>query len=193
MSNRSRGLIVSLGGLAWLAGVVVLEAALDPGDDSLPVAFPILAGFMGVTVGFGLYGFAEQLERRMARIGLRLVAICAAMLGLGFALALVAEAGFLGFLISYSVGLFVLPFALLWFGLTVLSSRVLPGWAKAVPLTMTSIAVLTFGFHAVARDIWDPPDAVWFTCIGVGWTLLGLGIAGGAQVDHEPSRPGAIG
>jgi hypothetical protein len=175
--------MVMMGGLAFLAGVMVVETTLEPGDESLPVAFLILALLMGVTVGVGLYGFAPQLETRMARIGMRAVSICAALLGLGFGFDLLGEEGFLGFLVAYSVGLFILPVALLVLGLALFSSRVLPAWVKAVPLAMAAIAVLTYFFHALLRDVWDPPDAVWLTSVGIGWVLLGFGISRTPDMD----------
>jgi hypothetical protein len=38
--------------------------------------------------------------------------------------------------------------------------------------------VITYGFHALARDIWDPPDAMLFVILGAGWVLLGLAAVG---------------
>jgi hypothetical protein len=183
MSNRTLGLMVSAGGLALVAGVIMLEASLDPGENALPVAFSVLAIIMGVGVGLGLYRFAPQLETRMARISMRAVSICAAVLGLGFGLDLLGEEGFLGFLVAYSVGLFILPVALLVLGLALFSSRALPAWVKAVPLAMAAVAVVTYFFHALLRDVWDPPDAVWLVSLGIGWVLLGVGISRAPDMD----------
>lgn len=81
---------------------------------------------------------------------------------------------FLAFLLAYSVGLFVLPAAFIVLGLGVLRSVVFPGWAKWVPLATAAAGAITYGFHALASEVWDPSDAVWCTCIGVSWLLLGL-------------------
>jgi hypothetical protein len=38
--------------------------------------------------------------------------------------------------------------------------------------------MVTYGFHALAREIWDPPDAMLFVILGVGWILLGVAALG---------------
>jgi hypothetical protein len=54
---------------------------------------------------------------------------------------------------------------------------VYPGWAKWLPYAMFATAVVTYGFHALARDVWDPSDAVWFVALGLGWLVLGIAIS----------------
>jgi hypothetical protein len=167
-------LIVSTGGLAWLAGVVVLESTYVDSDASLPIAFPVLALFAGVSVGWGLWSVARSIDLRVARLGSRLVGASATALGGGFGLELLPGDTGLGFLLAYSFGLFVLPIALIVLGLGVLRSVVFPGWAKWVPPATAAAGLVTYGFHALAPEIWDPSDAVWYISIGVSWVLLGL-------------------
>jgi hypothetical protein len=83
---------------------------------------------------------------------------------------------FLAFFLAYTVGLFLLPMAFLVFGIGVTGSTVYPGWAKWLPYAVFVTAVVTYGFHALARDVWDPSDAVWFGALGLGWVILGLAI-----------------
>lgn len=160
--------------MAWLAGIVVLELMYEGSDDSFPIAFPLLALLAGLSVGWGLWSVARSIDRRTARLGSRLVGVSATVLGVGFGLALLPGDTFLGFLLAYSVGLFVLPVAFIVLGLGVLRSVVFPGWAKWVPLATAAAGAITYGFHALAPETWDPSDAVWYACIGGSWLLLGL-------------------
>lgn len=172
--TRIRGFIISSGGLAWLTGIVILETMYEESDDSLPQSFLLLALLAGLSVAWGLWSAARSLDRRTARVGTRLVGASAGVLGVGFGLDLLPGDSWLAFLLAYTVGLFVLPVAFLVLGLGVRRSAVFPRWAKRIPLAVTAVGVLTYGFHALAREVWDPSDAVWYSCIGVGWFLLGL-------------------
>lgn len=174
MTARARGFIISAGGIAWLAGIVVLESVYEESDDSFPIAFPVLALFAGLSVGWGLWSVARSIDRRTARLGSRLVGTSAAVLGVGFGLELLPGDTWLAFLLAYSIGLFILPVAFIVLGLGVLRSEVFPGWAKWVPLLTAAAGAITYGFHALAPEVWDPSDAVWYSSIGVSWLLLGL-------------------
>jgi hypothetical protein len=121
---------------------------------------------------------------------MRSVAVCSAVLGLGFGLDAFPDF-WLGFLLAYWVGLFLLPAAFLLLGVGVTRSIVFPSWGKWIPFSVVGIAALTYGFHAVARDVWDPPDAVWFIALGVGWILLGRAIAGFKPVAASGQSPEA--
>ena len=94
---------------------------------------------------------------------------------IGFGLALVPDM-FLAFLLSYSVGLFLLPVGFLVFGLGIAKSTIYPGWAKWLPFVLFAVAFITYGFHPLARNVWDPSDAVWYTSLGLGWVVLGAAI-----------------
>lgn len=176
MLIKARGRAVSLGGLAWIAGVLVLELTYDPSNDDLPISFSILALVAGVAVGWGCWNSASRLENRTGRLGLRSVGICSLLFGVGFGLDLLPDM-FLAFLLSYTIGLFLLPVAFLVFGIGVARSMVYPGWAKWLPYAIFATAVVTYGFHALARDVWDPSDAVWFAALGLGWFVLGIAIS----------------
>ena len=76
--------------------------------------------------------------------------MCSFVLGLGFGLAFVPDM-FLAFLLSYSIGLFLLPVAFLVFGLGIAKSTVYPGWAKWLPFVVFAVALITYGFHALAE------------------------------------------
>ncbi len=159
----------------WLAGIVVLEVQHDPESDSVPLAFAAFAG-AGALVCLGMWVAARTWPRRIARVSARLMAACALMVGLGFGADLLPFDTFLAFLVSYTVLLFLLPVAFAALGLVALRSD-LPRWAGWSALAVAASAVVTYGFHALARDIWDPPDAVWFTAVGGGWVLLGVAMA----------------
>jgi hypothetical protein len=174
VTSKARGLTVSAGGMAWLAGVVVVESTYVDSDASLPIAFPVLALLGGASVGWGLWSVARSIDLRLARLGSRLVGASAMALGAGFGVELLPGDTGLGFLLAYTFGLFVFPIALIILGLGVLRSVVFPGWAKWVPLATAAAGVVTYGFHALAPEIWDPSDAVWYISIGVSWVLLGL-------------------
>ena len=174
---RSPGSAVVLGGILWLAGVVVLEAQHDQESDSLPPAFPALAVLAGALVCRGMWVAARTWPRRMARVSARLMAACALMLGLGFGAHLLPFDTFLAFLVSYTVLLFLLPVAFAALGVVALRAPPLPHWAGWSALAVAASAVVTYGFHALARDVWDPPDAVWFIAVGGGWVLLGVAMA----------------
>lgn len=167
---------MSLGGVAWLAGVLILELTYDSSQDDLPTSFSILALVAGLAVGWGCWTSASNLESRTGRVGLRSVGGCSLVLGVGFGLDLFPDM-FLAFLLSYTVGLFLLPVAFLVFGIGVTRSTVYPGWAKWLPYAVSATAVITYGFHALARDVWDPSDAVWFGALGLGWAILGVALS----------------
>lgn len=191
MRHRTNGILVSLGGLAWLTGVLILETTLDAGDEDLPISFLLLAVLAGALVLVGSWNSASALETRLGRAGMRSVALCSGVLGVGFALDVI-PAMFLGFLLAYTVGLFVLPAAFLALGLGVLRSPVYPAWGKWLPFAIFAVAAVTYGFHALARDVWDPADAVWFSALGGGWVLLGIAIGGFRDAKagaHTPEAP----
>ncbi len=173
MTNRARGWLISAGGIAWLVGVLVLVTTYTDTDDGLPVIFLVLAVFAGMAAGRGIWSMARSLDNRLARIGGRVVGLSSAIFGIGFGLDLLPLDAYIGFLLAYSFGLFILPFGFFLLGIGVIRSAVFPGWARWVPLAVAAVAAVTYGFHALARDVWDPPDAVWFITIGIGWFLLG--------------------
>ncbi len=187
MKARRRGLAIALGGVAWLGGVVTLETTYQETNDSFPVAFPLLALLAGLSVGWGLWTAAMSLDLKAARIGARLVAAAAAALGIGFGLDLVPGDAFLGFLLAYSVGLFVLPIGFIVLGIGLLRSSVIPQWASWIALSVAAVGGVTYGFHAVAPEIWDPSDVVWYAAIGVGWLLLGVAVAGSHPTWEAPT------
>jgi len=69
MTARTRGLITTAGGVAWLFGILDLETTYVESDDGLPTAFLILALLAGLTVGWGLWSTAGSLDKRLARLG----------------------------------------------------------------------------------------------------------------------------
>ena len=70
----------------------------------------------------------------------------------------------------------------------------LPRWATWIPALLAAAGLITYGFHALVRDIWDPPDAILSIIIGAGWVFLGIaaianhpqGAAGVADVNLAP-------
>lgn len=175
MTLRRAVIATILGGVMWLAGVLILELTYDPELDSLPISFEVLATAAGIAVAWGCWRAARAVEKPMGRFGFRAVAVCSGVFGVGFGIGAVPDF-FLGFFLTYTVGLFVLPVAFLVMGFGVRRSSVFPGWARWVPFATVAVAVITYGFHALAREIWDPSDAVWFATLGGAWILLGLAI-----------------
>lgn len=171
--------------------MLILETTLDPGDDDLPLSFLLLAVLAGALVLIGCWNASSALETKLGRAGMRSVALCSGILGIGFGLDVIPGM-FLGFLLAYTVGLFVLPAAFLALGLGVARSDVYPAWAKWLPFAVFAVAAVTYGFHALARDVWDPADAVWFSALGGGWVLLGMAIGAFRQArvgDQTPEAP----
>ncbi len=193
MTEQRRGWLISAGGIAWLVGVFILELMFTDSDDDLPIIFLVLALFAGISVGWGLWSLSGIFDNRLARVGGRLVGLSTAIFGIGFGLDLLPLDTFLGFLLAYSFGLFVLPVGFLILGVGLLPSKAVPSWVKVVPLAVAAVAAITYGFHALARNVWDPPDTVWFVSIGIGWFLLGvacvrvrMGASGSLDVTPPP-------
>lgn len=176
MTLRSASMATIVGGILWLAGVLILELTYDPELDSLPVSFEALATVAGIAVAWGCWRAAQDVDRPTGRFGLRAVAVCSGLFGVGFGIGAIPDL-FLGFLLTYTIGLFVLPVAFLVLGLGALRSQVVPGWAKWVPFVTVAVAVITYGFHALARQVWDPSDAIWFTTLRVSWIMIGAAMS----------------
>ena len=169
MRLRAAGASLVLGGAIWLAGVVVLETMMESLEDDLPFVFRVLALLAGIAVAWGQWRLGSDLSKRLARVGARLGAIGAGAVGLGFGIG-----GFLGFSLSYFGLLFVVPFGLLLLGVGLMGTNDLDRWGRLVPFLTAAVGVITYGFHVLARTIWDPSDLVWFVGMGVGWSLLGF-------------------
>jgi hypothetical protein len=169
MRLRAAGTSLVLGGVLWLAGVVVLETLMESLEDDLPIGFRLLALTAGVAVAWGQWRLAADLTTRVGRVGARLGAIGAGAVGLGFGIG-----GFLGFSLSYFGLLFVVPLALILLGVGLIGTTDLDRWGRWIPFLAAAVAVITYGFHALARTIWDPSDVLWFIGMGLGWLLLGF-------------------
>ena len=169
----------------WLAGVALLESGVDV--DSFVVRACFLVA--GLSAGLGLWGLRARLPSRVARLGAMWTAVTAAVVGVGFALG-----SFVGFMLVYVGQLFLIPLGMALLAVGLWRRGGLPRWAKWIPVLMAVAGLVTYGFHAVARDVWDPPDAVFFIIIGVGWVLLGLAAmaqdghhgAGVAELEAQP-------
>ncbi|HVE75913.1 MAG TPA: hypothetical protein VND22_03995 [Actinomycetota bacterium] len=102
------------------------------------------------------------------RVGAILCAVTCLLMGVSMVVG-----SFLSFLVLYWGGLFVLPVAALVLGLGMVRGGGLPWWGSAPVLLIPAVGVVTYGFHTLARETWDPPDVVYFTTLGVAWALLG--------------------
>jgi len=171
----------------WLAGVALLESGVDV--DSFVVQACFLVA--GLSAGLGLWGLRPRLPSRVARIGAMWTAFTAAVVGVGFALG-----SFVGFILVYVGQLFLIPLGMALLGVGLWRRGGLPRWATWIPVFMAVAGLITYGFHALAREVWDPPDAVLFIIIGAGWVLLGFAAiaqdgrqgAGVAVVEAQPPR-----
>jgi hypothetical protein len=97
-------------------------------------------------------------------------AVAAILVALGFAFG-----SFGGFLLVHTSHLFAIPIGLVMLAVGLLRGGGLTSWARWIPVFMAGVGLITYGFHAMARDIWDPADAIVFIVVGVGWLLLGAG------------------
>lgn len=153
------------GGALWLAGVALLESGLDV--DSFAVRGCFFAA--GLLAGLGLWGLRAPLPSKVAKCGATLTAATAALVAVGFALG-----SFGGFLLVYVGQLFLIPLGMAILAVGLRRRGGLPAWATWIPVFMAGAGLVTYGFHALARDIWDPPDAMLFIIVGAGWVLLGI-------------------
>jgi len=179
---KHRGRELGVGGALWLVGVVLLESGLDV--DSVAVRGCFFAA--GLLVGLGLWGLRTRLPSKVAKCGAAFTAFTAALVAVGFAIG-----SFAGFLLVYVGQLFLIPLGMVTLAVGLWRRGGLPAWATWIPVFMAGAGLVTYGFHALARDIWDPPDATLFVIIGTGWVLLGIatiashGLAADGVVDPE--------
>lgn len=160
---RRNGLALLAGGVLWLTGVVLLESGTDV--DSLAVRATFLVA--GLLLAVDLYVLRSRLPARTAKVGVICSALTCAGIGVGF-----ASGGFIGFLLAYYGLLFTLPLGLVLVGIGLRTGGGLPSWAVWIPVLLAAAGAITYGFHALAPDLWDPPDSVMFIILGVGWLLL---------------------
>ena len=163
MTRSGWGLIT--GGVLWLAGVGLLESGRDIESWSVRVGFTAA----GILIAVDLVALRARLPSRVARVGVVALAAAAAGVGVG-----VASDSYPGFLAAYVGLLFVIPVSMALFGLGLWRGGGLPAWATWIPLLLAGAGVVTYGFHAIAREIWDPPDSVMFLILGLGWLLVGV-------------------
>lgn len=189
LRQRWLGQSAAAGGVVWLVALAVLVAT----DNIENVAVRILFGVAGMLGGLGLWRLSSLFSARSARVGCRAVSFAAFAVGGGFAVGT-----FVGFLLAYFGLLFVTPAAFLTLAVGLLRSKNVDGWVKGIPWFLALAGVVLYGFHAVARDVWDPHDALWLALVGVGWFLLGLVgrasrvdevIVAGATLSPSPATP----
>ena len=155
------------GGGIWLGAVALLESGVDV--DSFAVRGCFFAA--GLLVGLGLWHLRARLPSTVARVGSMLTAVTAALVAAGFALG-----SFAGFLLVYVGLLFLISVGMVILAVGLWRGGGLPGWATWIPAFLAGAGLITYGFHALARDIWDPPDAMLFIIVGAGWVLLGIAV-----------------
>ncbi|HSV37538.1 MAG TPA: hypothetical protein VLI04_02160, partial [Nocardioidaceae bacterium] len=127
-----------------------------------------------------LWRLRHRLTVRLGRTGVILSAFVAAGAGVGL-----ATDSFLGFIAAYFGLLFVLPVALVLLSVGIFRGTGLPGWAAWIPVALAGVGVVTYGFHAFARELWDPADWVLFALFGLTWMAFGVA---SLQMVEEP-RP----
>jgi len=152
------------GGAAWMCGLLALAIT----DDVDHIAVRLLLGLAGILASAGLWHLAAGFSSRIARVGCRIASGAALAVGGGLAIGT-----FFGFILAYFGLLFVTPAAFLILAFGLLRSHVAM-WVKTIPWVLALAGTLLYGFHAVAREIWDPHDAFWLAIVGFGWLLLGF-------------------
>ena len=160
----------------------MLESGVDV--DSFVVRGCFLVA--GLSAGFGLWDLRARLPSKVARLGATWTSFTAAAVGVGLALG-----SFVGFMLVYVGQLFLIPLGMALLGVGLWRRGGLPRWATWIPVFMAVAGLITYGFHALARDVWDPPDAVLFIIIGAGWVLLGF--AAIAREGHEVTSAAGVG
>ncbi|MGI9083678.1 MAG: hypothetical protein ACR2FE_00115 [Aeromicrobium sp.] len=170
------------GGALWLGAV----ARLESGGDVESIVVRTLFLLAGLLIAFDLWRLRSQLPSRLARVGATLTAAAALFTGVGFGIG-----SFAGFLLAYAGELFVIPLGLALLGLGLWRGGGLPTWAPWIPVMLAVAGVITYGFHALARETWDPPDAMLFVILGAGWMVLGAAAAASTgSRDRRGSSPG---
>jgi hypothetical protein len=168
------------GGALWLGAVALLAS----GDDVDSIEVRTLFFVAGLLIAFDLWRLRSRLPSRLARVGAAVTALAALMTGVGFGMG-----SFAGFLLAYTGELFLVPLGLLLLGLGLWRGGGLPTWAPWIPVVLAGAGLITYGFHAWAREIWDPPDATLFVVLGIGWMMLGVAAVGGPVSSRSlPSR-----
>ena len=130
----------------------------------------------GILIAFDLWRLRSHLPSRLARAGAAVTAVAALLTGVGFAIG-----SFAGFLLAYAGELFIIPAGLALLGIGLWRGGGLPAWAPWIPVVLAGAGLITYGFHALAREIWDPPDAMLFVILGAGWMLLGAAAVSGPR------------
>lgn len=167
-----------VGGIGWVSALVVLVAT----DNIDSVAVRILFSLSGICAGLGLWRLATVFSARTARAGARAASGAAFAVGVGFGVGT-----FAGFLLAYVGLLFATPAAFLLLAVGLLRSKNIDAWVKTIPWFLALTGGVLYGLHAVARNVWDPHDAVWLGLIGAGWFLLGF--AGRATTTDGQTKP----
>jgi MFS family permease len=177
---RRTGTALVAGALSWLAGVALLVAGV--GLDSVASVWPrAMFGLAGVLIGVGaLAGLRPLLPSRTARVGAAISGVTLLLAGLGLMIGT-----FVGFIVAYSSVQFLHPVGLLVLGIGLILCGGLPRWAHGVPPAMLGAAALTYGLHTFIPEAWDPPGALLFVVVGVGWLLLGAATVRSARVPTE--------
>lgn len=152
------------GGALWLSAVALLETGADVDSITIRTLF-LVAGLM---VALDLWRLRRRLPSLFAQTGAALTAAAALLTGLGFGIG-----SFAGFLLAYTAVLFLIPLGLALLSLGLWRGGGLPTWATWIPVVLACAGLVTYGFHALAREIWDPPDAVLFVILGAGWMAVG--------------------
>lgn len=169
------------GGALWLGAVARLESGGDADSSDVRTLF-LLAGLL---IAFDLWRLRTRLSSRVARAGAAVTATAALLTGAGFAIG-----SFAGFMLAYTGELFLIPLGLALLGLGLWRGGGLPRWAPWIPIALAGAGLITYGFHALAREVWDPPDAMLFVILGAGWMMLG---AAAASTDLRRSRAASPG
>jgi len=158
--------------LDLVADQLATGALLETGSDSDSWPVRVTFGAAGLAAAVGLVGVARQLQSRWSRYGANFTGLSAGLAGAGIALG-----SFAGFLAAYVGILFAMPLGALVMGVGLFREPLSARWVRWVPLLLVMIAVVTYGFHALAREVWDPPDSVLFLSVGGFLALLGAGMS----------------
>ena len=159
--------LLAVGGLLWILGTVALVAGVQTDSYLFKLSF----GGAGVAAAIGFTVKARWFTSMWSRVGATMCGLFVLAAGGGL-----CHSSWLGFIAAYASILFLLPvsMAVLAVGLRREQPRLrLVRW---VPVGLVTLAVVTYGFHAFARTLWDPADWVLFFGIGVALLLLGVGL-----------------
>lgn len=175
---RRAGLLLIMGGAAWLTGALSAGAVMESSEEALPLPVALLGALAGLAVGWGGALVSSHLSRPLARVGVRTMAVCAVLLGLGlaprssaFTESVLANSVLVYLLVVVAVGVlfYVMPVVFMVLGVGLIGGDDMGRWGGWALLATGVAGVIAYWLPtAFVSSPW------WLIVPGIGWLLLGL-------------------